>query len=128
LPRGARPAEARRRVRPGRLPPDPARRRQAGDDPEPARRLPRADRAARGALREAGAAAAVRGHALAGRGPRPHPRHPGDAPAGGGALSSTAVVIIRKTPEEIEQMAAAGRVLTRCHGLLRAKARPGVTT
>jgi methionyl aminopeptidase len=33
-----------------------------------------------------------------------------------------------KTPEEIEKMAAAGRVLARCHEVLRKKARPGVTT
>jgi methionyl aminopeptidase len=33
-----------------------------------------------------------------------------------------------KTPEEIERMAAAGRILARCHEILRAKARPGVTT
>ena len=38
------------------------------------------------------------------------------------------VVIHRKTPEEIEKMAAAGRVLVRCHEILRKKARPGVTT
>jgi len=37
-------------------------------------------------------------------------------------------VILRKTPDEIEQMAAAGRVLSRCHEVLRRKARPGVTT
>jgi methionyl aminopeptidase len=37
-------------------------------------------------------------------------------------------VIIRKNPEEIEKIAAAGRVLTRCLSLLRAKAQPGVTT
>jgi methionyl aminopeptidase len=37
-------------------------------------------------------------------------------------------MIIRKTPEEIEQIAAAGRILSRCHRLVRAKARPGVTT
>jgi methionyl aminopeptidase len=37
-------------------------------------------------------------------------------------------VIIRKTPEEIEAIAAAGRVLARCHEMLRRKARPGVTT
>jgi methionyl aminopeptidase len=37
-------------------------------------------------------------------------------------------VIVRKTPEEIEKMAASGRVLARCLHLLRAKARPGVTT
>jgi methionyl aminopeptidase len=38
------------------------------------------------------------------------------------------VPIVRKTPEEIEKMAAAGRILTRCHEMLRRKARPGVTT
>jgi methionyl aminopeptidase len=37
-------------------------------------------------------------------------------------------VIVRKTPEQIEQMAAAGQVLARCLTLLRGKARPGVTT
>ncbi|MGE5635945.1 MAG: type I methionyl aminopeptidase [Nocardioidaceae bacterium] len=37
-------------------------------------------------------------------------------------------MILRKTPEEIEAIAAAGRILARCHGILRAKARPGVTT
>jgi methionyl aminopeptidase len=37
-------------------------------------------------------------------------------------------VIIRKTPEEIEKMADAGRVLARCLSMLRAKTRPGVTT
>jgi methionyl aminopeptidase len=37
-------------------------------------------------------------------------------------------VIHRKTPEEIERMASAGRVLARCHEILRRKARPGVTT
>jgi methionyl aminopeptidase len=38
------------------------------------------------------------------------------------------VAIIRKSPEEIEKMAAAGRVLVRCHDMLRRKSRPGVTT
>jgi methionyl aminopeptidase len=38
------------------------------------------------------------------------------------------VAIIKKTPEEIEQMAASGRILARCHRLLRGKARAGVTT
>jgi methionyl aminopeptidase len=37
-------------------------------------------------------------------------------------------MIIQKSPEEMEAIAAAGRVLVRCLGLLRAKARPGVTT
>jgi methionyl aminopeptidase len=37
-------------------------------------------------------------------------------------------VIVRKTPAEIDKMAAAGKVLVRCHEILRSKARPGVTT
>jgi methionyl aminopeptidase len=37
-------------------------------------------------------------------------------------------VIVRKTPDEIEKMAEAGRVLARCLTLLRAKTRAGVTT
>jgi methionyl aminopeptidase len=37
-------------------------------------------------------------------------------------------VIVRKTPDEIEKMADAGRVLARCLALLRGKARAGVTT
>jgi methionyl aminopeptidase len=37
-------------------------------------------------------------------------------------------VIHRKTPEEIDKMAAAGRILVRCHEILRSKARAGVTT
>jgi methionyl aminopeptidase len=37
-------------------------------------------------------------------------------------------VIKLKTPDEIDQIAAAGRILARCHAILRSKARPGVTT
>src|SRR5712671_5417484 len=37
-------------------------------------------------------------------------------------------MIIKKTADEIEQMAASGAVLARCLQMLRAKARPGVTT
>jgi methionyl aminopeptidase len=37
-------------------------------------------------------------------------------------------MIIRKTPEQIEQMAAAGQILIRCLRMLASKARPGVTT
>jgi methionyl aminopeptidase len=37
-------------------------------------------------------------------------------------------VIVTKTPEQIEKMAAAGAVLVRCLHMLEAKARPGVTT
>ena len=38
------------------------------------------------------------------------------------------MAIIKKTPEEIDKIAASGQVLARCHRLLRAKVRPGVTT
>lgn len=37
-------------------------------------------------------------------------------------------MIIRKSQEEIEKIAAAGSILARCLNLLRGKARPGVTT
>jgi methionyl aminopeptidase len=37
-------------------------------------------------------------------------------------------VIIRKTAEEIEQMAAAGQIVARCLDMLRSKCRAGVTT
>jgi methionyl aminopeptidase len=37
-------------------------------------------------------------------------------------------MIIRKTPEQIEAMAAAGEIQARCLRMLRSKARPGVTT
>ena len=37
-------------------------------------------------------------------------------------------MILRKTAEELDKMAAAGQILARCHELLRKKARPGVTT
>ena len=37
-------------------------------------------------------------------------------------------MIVKKSPEEIEKIAASGRILSRCHRLLRGKARPGTTT
>jgi len=37
-------------------------------------------------------------------------------------------MIIRKSPEQIDSMAAAGRILVRCLRMVAAKARPGVTT
>jgi methionyl aminopeptidase len=37
-------------------------------------------------------------------------------------------MIIRKTPEQVEQMAAAGEILVRCMKMLAAKVRPGITT
>jgi methionyl aminopeptidase len=37
-------------------------------------------------------------------------------------------MIIRKTPEQVEQMAAAGDILVRCMKVLAAKVRPGITT
>ena len=37
-------------------------------------------------------------------------------------------MIIRKTPEQIEAMAAAGDIVARCLAMLSAKCRPGVTT
>jgi methionyl aminopeptidase len=37
-------------------------------------------------------------------------------------------MIVRKTPEQVDQMAAAGDILVRCLKMLSAKVRPGVTT
>jgi methionyl aminopeptidase len=37
-------------------------------------------------------------------------------------------MIIRKTPEQVEAMAAAGEILVRCLRMLESKARPGATT
>jgi methionyl aminopeptidase len=37
-------------------------------------------------------------------------------------------MIVQKSPEQVEQMAAAGRILVRCLRMVAAKARPGVTT
>ena len=37
-------------------------------------------------------------------------------------------MIVRKSPEEVEKIAMAGRILARCLSLLRGKARVGVTT
>ncbi len=37
-------------------------------------------------------------------------------------------MIVRKSPEQIEKMAAAGEILVRCLRMVAAKARPGVTT
>ena len=37
-------------------------------------------------------------------------------------------MIIKKSPEELDKMAAAGQILARCLTMLRGKARPGVTT
>jgi methionyl aminopeptidase len=37
-------------------------------------------------------------------------------------------MIIRKTPDQVEKMAASGQILIRCLRMLAAKARPGVTT
>ena len=38
------------------------------------------------------------------------------------------MAIVKKTPDEVDAIAASGQVLARCHRLLRSKARPGVTT
>ena len=38
------------------------------------------------------------------------------------------MAIIRKSPEEMDKIAASGQILARCHRLLRSKARPGVST
>ena len=37
-------------------------------------------------------------------------------------------MIVRKSPEEIERVAAAGQIIVRCLAMLRGKARPGIST
>ena len=37
-------------------------------------------------------------------------------------------MIVKKSPEQVDKMAAAGEILVRCLHMLAAKARPGVTT
>ena len=37
-------------------------------------------------------------------------------------------MIIAKTPDQVEKMAAAGEILVRCLKMLKKSARPGVTT
>ncbi len=37
-------------------------------------------------------------------------------------------MIVRKSPEEIEKVAAAGQILVRCLAMLKGKARPGIST
>src|SRR5205807_7585360 len=100
----------------------PARRRPRGGRPRAPGRLPQDDRAGDRLLRAERSAAALRRHAQRHGGARPHPRHAGHAAARG------AVVIIKKSPAEIEAMAAAGEILVRTMDLLAGKVRPGVTT
>ncbi len=38
------------------------------------------------------------------------------------------MAIIKKTPDEIDRIAASGRIVARCHHLLRSMSRPGLTT
>ena len=85
LPRRVRSAQARGRLRPGRLAPDPARRRQRGDDPPPPRGLPLPDRAADRLLRPRRPAAPLRRAPQRRRGARPHQRDGRHAAPGGGA-------------------------------------------
>ena len=100
--------------------------RRKDDEPETVKKrlddVPQADRAAEGLLRGAWSAASLRRDAGQDGGPRPHPRDACDAAARGTA------VIIKKSPAEIDQMAAAGEILVRTMDLLAGKIRPGVTT
>ena len=75
----------------------------------------------------------IDGDASPGRGRRRDPPHCwrrcGSKTRGDlGRRSSVYRMIVTKTPEQVEQMAAAGEILVRCLQMLAAKARPGVTT
>ena len=105
---------------------DPARRRQARDDRASASTVyheqtePLIDY-----YEERGPAAALRRHAHADRGPRPHPRDDRDAAPRRRAVA----VIVKKSPEEIDKMAAAGDdPRPHARSSLEGKIRPGVTT
>src|SRR5262249_6307882 len=122
LPRRVRPPEEGGRLRRVRRQAHRPRRRQARGDPEPACYLPFQDGAADRLLRPPG-------H------PPPRRRHPGsrqgrvrdswsdrDAPEGERA------VILTKTPDQVDEMAAAGAIQARCLKLLADKAQEGMTT
>ena len=87
-----------------------------------AAQLPGEDLSADRLFRPAQHPAAGRRIAQPDRGRRPDPGH-----ARGKALRG-AGVIVRKTPEQIEAMAASGDIVARCLNMLAAKCRPGVTT
>ena len=94
------------------------------DDDEPAAieappvDVPQDDRAAQGLLRRARSPAPLRRDAGQDGGARPHPRDARDAAVGGTA------VIIKKSPAEIDQMAAAGEILVKTMDLLAAQDPP----
>ena len=153
LPRRVRPAQARRPLRHRRVAADPAQRRRGGDGPQAAGGLPPADGAADRLLRGRGACcgastgrgararstttSARRSRRCASRSSCRPARRPAErrragrrgrraAPAVGRADART--MIIKKTPEQIEKMAAAGEILVRTLRLLERQIRPGVTT
>ena len=95
-------------------------RRHARGDRAPARGLSREDRAAGRLLPRS-------------RKPCRDPRRPSDrrglrGDRGGPTDGGGSLVIIRKSPQEIERMARAGRVVAETHALVGDAVRPGVTT
>ena len=117
LPRRLRPAQAPRPLRHGRQPAGRARRRPPGGGAAPARGVPREDRAADRLLRAAAAS-------CAGSTARAAPTRSATRSARrwrrcGSRSRSRPAMIIRKTPEEIEAMAAAGEIVARCLAMLR---------
>ena len=69
-------------------------------------------------------ARAGRGHGRAAR----HPRRGRLLVVAAPRSSNVHPMIIRKTPEQVDQMAAAGDILVRTMKVLKSKARPGITT
>src|SRR4029077_937793 len=117
----------------------PARGRSRGDGPQSPEGLSRPDGAARRVLRRARHPPPLRRDAQPDGGPRPPPGDDRHAPHGGRALTGREsgpesgppaparplwrAVITRKTPDEIDKMAAAGAILVRTLKLLEGKVR-----
>ena len=115
LQHGVQAPGQRHRLRPRRQPAGTPRRRRRAHRPAPSRRLPGADRTPRGLLRRPGPAA--------GRSTRRPPRT--WSPTARSAALKEPHVIIRKSPEELEKMRRAGRIVAGTIDAVLAAVRPG---
>ena len=132
LPRRVRPSEGGGRLRHRRRQADRPRRRQARGDQEPPRAVRREDEAPDRLLRGAWHPQPRRRQRTAGSRSRSRStgssRRCGERKRRGCETDMYRGMIIRKTSEQIDAMAEAGKIQARCLRMLRSKARPGVTT
>jgi len=70
----------------------------------------------------------IGGESAAGRWAVSSAREPAVRVATGAAATTEPAMVIRKTPDEIEQMARAGAILAQVHEVLRDAVRPGIST